>query len=95
MYYENEALLTGFLNYPGNGALASPLMRIDGVLGVDGAPSSLYAVMVGLGRFVQHYQGIRKQGPNVVLQVDVSKGVNDGLVRVVASSRNKTGERFI
>ena len=49
-----------------------------------------FAVMIGLGRFVQHYQGNKKQ-PNAVFKLDSSKGFGPGSVSLVVSNRNSSG----
>ena len=69
----------------------SSIVRIDNVM-LDDADTvgSLYFVMTGVGRYLQHYAPLKKY-PNAILVVDTSAGVNDGLVNLVVRTRNKCG----
>ena len=40
---------------------------------------------------MRHYLGVRRAGPNTSLVVDVSSGANDGLLSLVARTRNQSG----
>lgn len=67
------------------------LVRIDNVkLGDDDDTGSIYHMMTGIGRYFRHYQSLQKQ-PNIVLQLDLSRGAGDGLVSAVVRTRNKCG----
>ena len=68
------------------------LVRMDGVvLAEDGAAGPLCMALTGVGRHLRHYLGLRRAGPNTSLVVDVSSGANDGVLSLVARTRNQSG----
>ena len=91
LLYDQEPLLEAFLNLSGNAVLAEALVRVDKIMDEDGLATQIYAVLVGLGRYVRHYNGIRRQGPNAALVACPAEGSNDGFLRLVATTRNGGG----
>ena len=70
-----------------------PILRLDNIHLDDQLPpkvGSLYHVVTGAGKYIRHYASCRKSS-NVVLAIDTSKGLNDGLVTVRVRTRNKVG----
>ena len=73
----------------GNSAWADRVVRIENVL-QNGVPREVFAVMVGLGQYVNHYSGIKK-APNAKLAVRPEKGFNRGALQLMATNRNASG----
>ena len=76
------------LDEEGNEVLADCLCEVKGVL-KEGRAVSVYGVLVGAARYLQHYQGIGRI--NAVIKVDTSKGPNDGFLTLVAATRTGQG----
>ena len=84
--------LRRFVETAGKEFLA-PIIKLDNVHLDDASPpkvGSLYHVVTGAGKYIRHYSLSRKSA-NVVLEVDTSKGINDGLVKLRVRTRNKVG----
>ena len=65
------------------------VLRIAGVL-QQGKPSTVYAVVVGAGRYVNDFSGGAKR-PNAKWMVDTSRGPNHGSLYLVAATSNGCG----
>ena len=78
-----------FLNLPGNAQFGSRVVQIQNVHH-NKSPGTVWAVMVGVARYVEHFAGHRAS-PNCILQFDQSKGFNAGSLNLVASLRNGVG----
>ena len=80
-----------FVNSGGNSALLEgPLIHITNVETPLGNTTELFAVLVGIGMFVQDFRG-KKARPNACLKFVPGKGCNDGVLTFVASTRNACG----
>ncbi len=90
LVFDDMAKLWGFLSQDGNRTLGDMLINISNVRD-GGKEGSLFAVPVGTVRYVKHYIGVRKGGPNTYIRVDTSKGVNDHLLSLVVKTRNGQG----
>ena len=84
--------LRRFIESSGKEFLA-PIIRLDNVHLDDQSPpkvGSLYHVVTGAGKYIRHYASCRKTS-NLRLEIDTSKGINDGLVKVRVCTRTKVG----
>ena len=91
---DSWAKLQAFLGTAGNTALTDRLLKVtDVVLDEDGAPQSVFGVMVGAAGYIRHHAGLRRGGPNVALTASPMAGVGDGFVQLVARTRNHGGVR--
>ena len=71
--------------------LDGPLLRVTNLFTPDSdVKMSVHCVLVGLGRLMRDYRGVRKH-PNVVFRVHAEKGPNDGFVEVVVRTHNACG----
>ena len=92
LWYTSPVKLQEMLSQGGNKFLLDRLVRVDGLLMGDGEEtSSIYGALVGGAGYVQHYQGLRKAGPNAILKVNTEKGPNDGFMQLVVKTRNNQG----
>jgi len=92
LLFDTLAGLESFLSEGGCKVLADRLVRVDGVEMDDSdSVSSLYMVMTGLGRFLRHFAGVRRSGPNAVIMVNCGTGAGDGFLSVAVSTRNRQG----
>ena len=91
LLYDKEPLLEAFLNLLGNAVLAEALVRVDKILDENGQGCQMYVVLVGLGRYVRHYNGMRRQCPNAAVVACPPQGANDGFLQLVACTRNGGG----
>jgi hypothetical protein len=92
LWYTSQMKLQEMLSQGGNKLLLDRLVRIDGLLmGDDDAPSLLYGALVGAAGYAQHYQGLRKGGPNAILKINTEHGPNDNLMQLVVKTRNNQG----
>ena len=57
-----------FLSTSGNQCLGDRVVKVSNVL-VYEEPQDVYCVLVGVGRYLQHYLGVRKGGANTQLAV--------------------------
>ena len=75
LLFDTLSSLEGFLSEGGNKVLADRIIRVDGVvLDEAGGVSPVYMAVTGIGRFLRHFAGVRKSGPNAIIHVDCSKG---------------------
>ncbi|CAE6933889.1 unnamed protein product [Symbiodinium sp. CCMP2592] len=81
--------LAKFLRLPGHGFLADGVVKVDNAR-VKGSRASVYCVLLGAARYVQHFQGIRKQ-PNCAWQVDSACGSGSGYLKLVVRTHNGAG----
>ena len=94
LLYDSVASLTTFLSHGGNRVLVDRLLEIRGLGMADdteGSLGSLYMAVTGVARFLRHYLGVRRGGPNAVLMVQTGMGCGDGLVKCVVQTRNGVG----
>ena len=89
LWFDSVSALNEFLSQSGGGAFSDRVVVISNVLR-SGAPQDLYAVLVGLGQYVNHYSGLRKSA-NAMIQLKPSLGFNRGSLHLVASNRNNSG----
>lgn len=91
LLYDSIANITNFLSQGGNKVLVDRLLEIRGLAMNDGEEGSVYMAITGVARYIRHYLGVRRGGPNVVLKVQASKGCGDGLVSCIVQTRNGVG----
>lgn len=89
LWFDSDVSLNGFLRIPGNEGWRNKVVRVSGVK-KEGRPRDIYAVLVGVGQYINHYQGI-KRAPNAQLVFSPHLGFSLGALSVVASNRNGTG----
>ena len=89
LFFDNWDALMSFLSLPGNAQFGSRVVQIQNVHRNE-SPGSVWAVMVGVARYVEHFAGHRAS-PNCILQFDQAKGFNAGSLNLVASRRNGVG----
>ena len=87
LFYDDLALLQEFLK-------ANPRFR-DRVVKIDGTKKAgsnvvVYAVLVGVAQYIQHYQGIRPRA-NATLRFRPSSGFNSCALEVIVSTRTGVG----
>ena len=92
LLFDAIAKLEEFLSTAGNKYLSSRLAKISGCyLTEEDTASDVYAVLVGAARYLRHFLGLRKGGPNVAIVVNPSAGASDDFLSVVTSTRNNVG----
>ena len=93
LIFDSEHALEHFLNHGWHRMLLaeSHIIEVQGVLTTGGSKTSVYVVPIGIGKHLHHFAGIRKQGPNVQLVVDVGAGANDGFLAMQVRTRNRCG----
>ena len=91
LLFDGTGPLEAFLNMGGHRVLCDKLLHLCGVILQDDAPGSLYMAVTGAARYLRHYLGIRRGGPNVALRVDTAAGCGDGLVTARVATRNSVG----
>ena len=91
LLYDSVASLTTFLSHGGNRVLVDRLVEIRGLGLADETVGSLYMAITGVARYLRHYLGVRRGGPNAVLVVQTGNGCGDGLVKCVVQTRNGVG----
>ena len=91
LLYDSVASLTTFLSHGGNRVLVDRLLEIRGLGLADETDGSLYMAITGVARYLRHYLGVRRGGPNAVLMVQTGNGCGDGLVKCVVQTRNGVG----
>lgn len=57
----------------------------------DFTPSDVWVALCGVGRFLKHYLGVRRSGPNVVITAAPNEGASDTFLTATASTRNGAG----
>ena len=83
-----------FLSHGGSKALVDRLVAIRGLSmsgETESAEDTLYMALTGAARYIRHYLGVRKGGPNAIFKVQTAKGCGDGLVTCVVQTRNGVG----
>ena len=65
-------------------------IQITGVKHPTKGPTTVWACLVGVAQYVQHYSGVRAR-PNATFNFDVSKGFNEGALTLRCSSFNAAG----
>lgn len=88
LFFDDKNLLETFLGQ--NARFADRVVSIAGVKR-QGQDVEIWAVLVGIAQFIQHFVGYRTRC-NAVLEFDPSNGFNDSL-RVVVSTRTGGGIR--
>ena len=91
LLYDSVASMTTFLSHGGNRVLVDRLVEIRGLGLADDAEGSLYMAITGVARYLRHYLGVRRGGPNAVFMVQTGNGCGDGLVKCVVQTRNGVG----
>ena len=92
LLFDTLGRLESFLSTSGNKFLGERLLKISGCLLDEGETGSdVYAVLVGCGRYLKHFLGVRKGGPNVEMVVDPSQGACDKFLSLVVKTRNNAG----
>ena len=91
LLYDSVVSLTTFLSHGGNRVLVDRLVEIRGLGLEDETVGSLYMAITGVARYVRHYLGVRRGGPNAVLVVQTGNGCGNGLVKCVVQTRNGVG----
>jgi hypothetical protein len=57
----------------------------------DVRSADVFVALCGAGRFLRHYLGLRKSGPNAVVRAHTDQGANDGFLRCYVATRNGAG----
>jgi len=83
--YDSVTTLEQFFSHEGCRVLADTIAKVTGVLNVNEEEVTIYNVAVGAARFIKHYLGIRKRGPNVTLVPVTAAGANDQFLEVAQS----------
>ncbi len=92
LLFDNLQKLETFLSTGGNKILSDRLVKVTGVISEeDGEPTDVYGALVGVGRFVNHYLGVRKGGPNVVIRASPGMGANDNFLTLEVCTRSHKG----
>ena len=91
LLYDSVASLTTFLSHGGNRVLVDRLLEIRGLGLADDTEGSLYMAITGVARYLRHYLGVRRGGPNAVLVVQTGNGCGNGLLKCVVQTRNGVG----
>ena len=92
LIFDSVPKLETFLSTGGNKILADRLIRITGVLvQEDAAPQDVFAALLGAGRYMRHFLGVRKAGPNVSLVAAPQHGATDKFLSLMVHTRNNVG----
>ena len=92
MYFDKLVALTGFLSEGGNRILQDRIIKVNGVAKEGSADlEPVYCVLVGAGRHIQHYMGVRKGGPNAYIEANCATGAKDGFLTLKVRTRNAQG----
>ncbi len=93
LLFDSLQKLETFLSTGGNKILSDRLVKVTGVISEeDGEPTDVYGALVGVGRFVNHYLGVRKGGPNVAIRASPGMGANDNFLTLEVCTRNHNGD---
>ena len=90
LFFDDYRKLKAFLNLPGNWNFGGRIVQISNVH-QDRKPVTLFAVMIGAARYVQHFTTLNRAQANCVLQFEQHKGFNSGSLNLVAKSPNNVG----
>ncbi len=92
LLFDTLPALEGFLSEGGNKILSDRIVRVDGVVVEHtGGVSPVYVAFTGVGRYLRHFAGLRKGGPNTQIVVHCEKGAGDGFLSLVVATRNAAG----
>lgn len=92
LIFDAHSKLETFLSTGGNKILVDRLVRVTGVLvQEDQEPQDVYAALVGAGRYIRHFLGVRKAGPNVTLVASPQHGACEQFLRFEVHTRNNVG----
>ena len=92
LIFDSCSKLETFLSTGGNKILVDRLVRVTGVLVQEGAGlQEVYAALVGAGRYIRHFLGVRKAGPNVAIVASPGHGASDQFLRLEVRTRNLVG----
>ncbi len=90
VFFDAHTALEAFLNAGGNKILGDRVVCIENVRrGPE--TGTVWAVLVGAGRFLRHYLGVRRAGANATIELDLSKGAKDGCLGLRVRTRNGQG----
>ena len=91
LFFDAEAVLVAWLRQHGssNQKYQDRIVKLNGVM-KNGAPQTVWAVLVGAAQYLNGYVGIRPR-PNAKLQFTPGGGFNEGALQVVISTRNGAG----
>ena len=89
LFFDSEVLLQGWLNQPGNSKYSDRTVLLPGVL-QEGEARTVWAVLVGVAQYVNHYLGIR-MAPNAKLVFTPASGFNEGALMLKIATRNGAG----
>lgn len=87
LFFDDFDVVMGLIK--ANPRFGDRVCRIEGVHRA-GEKVVVYAVLVGIAQFIQHYTGYRTRH-NAILEFDPSLGFNSGCLKVVASTRTGVG----
>ena len=93
LFYDSTTSLTRFLTHGSNRLLVDRFLEIHGVgssLHLEEG-SSLYMAITGVGRYIRHYMGVRRGGPNAVLRVQTDRGCGEVFVSCVVQTDGGVG----
>ena len=79
LFWDDWNSLLEFVRLPGNARFGDRVVQIDNVMRA-GEDVTIWAVLVGVCQFAQHYEGIRPRA-NCVLEFNASRGFNNGVTR--------------
>ena len=83
LFFDDYDKLNSFLKLPGNSHLGSRVVEIAN-FHHNKIPVTIFAVMVGAARFVQHFTILNRAAPNCILQFEQHKGFNSGSLNLLA-----------
>ena len=89
LWYDSLEAVREFISKTGNEFWRDRIIKVENVIR-NGTAQDMFAVMVGVGQYANHYAGI-KRSPNARIEVKPEKGFNQGSVVLVAQNRNATG----
>ena len=94
LLFSSRASLAYFLNECDAGDFGDKLVEVSAVQ-QDGAPTSIYGILVGAAGYASHY-GIheKKTRPNAVLRASPAAGPNDGFLALTACTHNESLDLF-
>ena len=87
LFYDDFSILREFLRQ--NPRFADRVVKIEGVK-KNGQILPIFAILVGVAQYAQHFQGIRGR-PNAALQFSPVLGFNSTALEIVASTRTGVG----
>ena len=92
LLFETITKLETFLSTGGHKVLCDRVMKISGVrVHEEEEAQDIYAALMGAGRYVRHYLGLRKGGANAVFSIDPAQGASDAFLSLKVQTRNLVG----